>query len=80
MNRARALENLDRFTEAEQLLEHARAVLLAAAMAQEVARVDLNLGALILRQGRYQEALQHLERSRDGFAALDNDVEVVVID
>jgi len=79
INKANALENLDRFREARALLEQARATLADHGCTLEVARADLNLGILHTRLGRFDEALAALDRAEAGFAALDNEVEQAVV-
>lgn len=78
-NRAFALLDMDRFAEAEPLLQQARSALAAAGHAQEVARLDLNLGVLAYRRGRYLESLRRLERAHAGFAAIPNPLEVATV-
>jgi len=46
----------------------------------EAARTQLNLGLLYTRMGRYRQALQALERARQGFSAPDNEMEAAVVD
>lgn len=78
-NRAFALLDMDRFAEAEPLLQQARRALAAAGHAQEVARLDLNLGVLAYRRGRYLESLRRLERAHAAFAAIPNPLEVATV-
>ncbi len=80
INRAHALQELDRFGEAEMLLYAARAVLAHTGHAQEVARADLNLGLLAYRRGHYLAALQHLETAHHGLEAIGNHVDVAFAD
>lgn len=79
VNRAIVLEDMDRFTAAERLLAQARLVLVRHEYGHEVARVDLNLGALAYRRGRYQDALGHLEAAHTGFTVASNPVEAAVV-
>lgn len=79
VNKAYVLENLDRFLEAIDLLEQARALFVDHECATEMARVDLNLGITYTRLGRYDEALAALDQAEQGFAALDNEMEVAVV-
>ncbi|MBN1873652.1 MAG: CHAT domain-containing protein [Anaerolineae bacterium] len=80
INQANLLENLDRFTEAESLLQRAREILVAEARFLEVARADLNLGVLYTRIGRYDAADRALTQAERGFANLDNALEEAVVD
>lgn len=78
-NRAFALLEMDRFAEAESLLRHAATTLAAAGQAQEVARLDLNLGVLAYRRGHYLDALRYLEAAQQGFAAIPNPLEEATV-
>lgn len=80
VNRAKVLENLDDFVQAEALLLAARPVFVEHAQALTLARLDLNLGTLLARQGRYQTSLDAYAQARIGFAALQNEMEVAVVD
>ena len=80
VNRAKVLENLDDFVQAEALLNAARPVFVEHGQALTLARLDLNLGTLLARQGRYQAALDNYADARAGFAALQNEMEVAVVD
>ena len=79
INRALLLAKMDQFDAAEKLFTEARLILVECESDQEVARADLNLGILAYRRGQYQRALQYLEISHDGFAALPNWTEVAVV-
>lgn len=80
INRAHALQEMDRFADAETLLHSARAALAQTGQTQEVARADLNLGLLAYRQGHYQAALHHLETAHQGFEAIGNQADVAFAD
>lgn len=80
VNRAKVLENLDDFVQAEALLVAARPIFAEHAQSLTLARLDLNLGTLLARQGRYQAALDAYAAARAGFAALQNEMEVAVVD
>lgn len=80
INRAHALQEMDRFGEADALLHAARTVLAQTGHAQEVARADLNLGLLAYRRGHYQAALRHLETAHHGLEAIGNQVDVAFAD
>ena len=71
-NAATALTNLDRLREAETLYTSARAVYAEQGTDAALARVDVNLGNLALRQGRYGAALDLLRSAADVFDSLRN--------
>jgi tetratricopeptide (TPR) repeat protein len=71
-NAATTLTNLDRLREAETLYAAARSVYAEHGTEAALARVDVNLGYLAFRQGRYGAALDLLRRAGDVFAALRN--------
>jgi len=71
-NAATALTNLDRLREAEILYSAARAVYAEQGTEAALARVDVNLGNLALRQGRYGAALDLLRGAADVFDSLRN--------
>jgi CHAT domain-containing protein len=68
-NAATALTSLDRLREAETLYAAARAAYAEQGTDAALARVDVNLGYLALRQGRYGAAIDLLRRAAD---VLDN--------
>ncbi len=78
VNRAYVLEKVDRFAEAEGLLQTAVSTLTTEGYDQEVARAELNLGALAYRTGQYQLALQRLNKAYDHFAAIPVPAEMAV--
>lgn len=78
-NRAFALLEMDQFAAAEPLLRQARTTLAAAGQAQEVARLDLNLGVLAYRRGHYLDSLRYLETAQQGFAAIPNPLEEATV-
>jgi tetratricopeptide (TPR) repeat protein len=71
-NAATALTNLDRLREAETLYAAARATYAAQGTDAALARVDVNLGYLALRQGRYGAAVDLLRQAADVFDSLHN--------
>jgi tetratricopeptide (TPR) repeat protein len=71
-NAATTLTNLDRLREAETLYAAARAVYAEHGTDAALARVDVNLGYLAFRQGRYGAALDLLRRAGDVFESLHN--------
>ena len=71
-NAATALTNLDRLREAETLYAAARATYAAQGTDAALARVDVNLGFLAFRQGRYGAAVDLLRRAADVFDSLRN--------
>jgi len=71
-NAATALTNLDRLREAETLYSAARAAYAEQGTDAALARVDVNLGNLALRQGRYGAALDLLRGAADVFDSLRN--------
>jgi tetratricopeptide (TPR) repeat protein len=71
-NAATALTNLDRLREAEILYSAARAVYAEQGTDAALARVDVNLGNLALRQGRYGAAVDLLRGAADVFDDLRN--------
>ena len=71
-NAATALTNLDRLREAETLYSAARAVYAEQGTDAALARVDVNLGNLALRQGRYGAAVDLLGGAADVFDCLRN--------
>ncbi|RRR69927.1 MAG: CHAT domain-containing protein [Candidatus Viridilinea halotolerans] len=78
-NLALALEGLGRFSEAEAHLLAARADLDAADYADELSRLDMNLGLLAGRRGRYPEALRLLEQAEQGFQQNQNGSELAFL-
>ncbi len=79
INRANALEGLDRFEEAIALLREGRAGLAVLDHLLEVARADLNLGITYTRLGRYEEALTAFASAEAGFKSLDVPSEVAIV-
>jgi tetratricopeptide (TPR) repeat protein len=71
-NAATTLTNLDRLREAQTLYAAARAVYAEHGTDAAVARVDVNLGNLALRQGRYGAAVDLLRGAADVFDSLHN--------
>src|SRR5205823_399931 len=71
-NAATALTNLDRLREAETLYAAARAAYAEQGTDAALARVDVNLGYLAFRQGRYGAAVDLLRRAADVFDTLRN--------
>jgi tetratricopeptide (TPR) repeat protein len=71
-NAATALTSLDRWRDAETLFGAARAVYAEQGTDAALARVDVNLGYLALRQGRYGAAVDLLRRAADVFDDLRN--------
>lgn len=71
-NAAIALTNLDRLREAQTLYVAARSGYAEQGTDAALARIDMNLGYLALRQGRYGAALDLLRRAGDVFADLRN--------
>jgi tetratricopeptide (TPR) repeat protein len=71
-NAATALTNLDRLQEAETLYAAARATYAEQGTDAALARVDVNLGFLASRQGRYGAAVDLLSRAADVFDNLRN--------
>jgi tetratricopeptide (TPR) repeat protein len=71
-NAATALTSLDRLREAETLYAAARAFYAEQGTDAALARVDVNLGYLALRQGRYGAAVDLLRRAADVFDTLRN--------
>lgn len=79
VTQAVALERLDRFAQAKALLRHALAVFSADSRVPW-ARAALNLGVLLQRLSRYQEALHWLERSRQAFCQAGIEMDAAVAD
>ncbi|HEX2911965.1 MAG TPA: CHAT domain-containing tetratricopeptide repeat protein [Chloroflexia bacterium] len=71
VNRANTLTQLNRFRQAAQDYETCRADFAARGMTALVAVIDANLGFLLFRQGRYNEALSLLNAAREGFEATE---------
>jgi len=71
-NAATALTNLDRLREAETLYAAARTYHAEQGTEAALARVDINLGYLAFRQGRYGAAVDLLRRAADVFESLPN--------
>jgi CHAT domain-containing protein len=71
-NAATTLTNLDRLREAQMLYAAARAVYAEHGTDAALARVDVNLGYLAFRQGRYGEAVDLLRQAVDVFETLRN--------
>jgi tetratricopeptide (TPR) repeat protein len=71
-NAATTLTNLDRLREAETLYAAARATYAEQGTAPALARVDVNLGYLALRQGRYGAAVDLLRGAAEVFDSLRN--------
>jgi tetratricopeptide (TPR) repeat protein len=70
-NLANVLAVQHRLREAEQLYEEALARAVAAGLDVMQAMIERNLGCFALDQGRYDQALDWLERSRRSYTALD---------
>jgi tetratricopeptide (TPR) repeat protein len=71
-NAATALTNLDRLREAEMLYAASRATYAEQGTDAALARVDVNLGYLAFRQGRYGAAVDLLRQAGDVFDTLRN--------
>ncbi len=71
-NAATALTNLDRLREAQTLYAAARATYATQGTDAALARVDVNLGFLAFRQGRYGAAVDLLRQAADVFDSLRN--------
>jgi tetratricopeptide (TPR) repeat protein len=71
-NAATALTNLDRLREAEMLYAASRATYAEQGTDAALARVDVNLGYLAFRQGRYGAAVDLLRQAGDVFDSLRN--------
>jgi CHAT domain-containing protein len=71
-NAATTLTNLDRLPEAQRLYAAARVVYAEHGTDAALARVDVNLGYLAFRQGRYGEAVDLLRQAVDVFESLRN--------
>jgi tetratricopeptide (TPR) repeat protein len=71
-NAATALTSLDRLREAETLYAAARAAYAEQGTDAALARVEVNLGYLAFRQGRYGAAVDLLRRAADVFDTLRN--------
>jgi tetratricopeptide (TPR) repeat protein len=71
-NAATALTSLDRLREAETLYAAARAAYAQEGTPAALARVDVNLGYLAFRQGRYGAAVDLLRQAADVFDSLRN--------
>lgn len=71
-NAATALTSLDRLREAETLYAAARSAYAEQGTDAALARVDVNLGFLAFRQGRYGAAVDLLRRAADVFDTLRN--------
>ena len=71
-NAATALTNLDRLREAQTLYAAARAAYAQHGTEAALARIDVNLGYLAFRQGRYGAALDLLRQAADVFESLEN--------
>jgi tetratricopeptide (TPR) repeat protein len=71
-NAATTLTNLDRLREAQTLYSAARAVYAQHGTDAALARVDVNLGYLAYRQGRYGAAVDLLRHAGDVFESLRN--------
>jgi tetratricopeptide (TPR) repeat protein len=71
-NAATTLTNLDRLREAETLYAAARTIYAEHGTDAALARVDVNLGYLAFRQGRYGAAVDLLRRAGDVFDSLRN--------
>src|SRR6202011_1541497 len=71
-NAATALTSLDRLREAETLYAAARATYAEQGTDAALARVDVNLGFLAFRQGRYGAAVDLLRQAADVFDSLHN--------
>ena len=71
-NAATALTSLDRLREAETLYAAARSAYAEQGTDAALARVDVNLGFLAFRQGRYGAAVDLLRRAADVFNTLRN--------
>ncbi len=71
-NAATALTNLDRLREAEMMYAASRATYAEQGTDAALARVDVNLGYLAFRQGRYGAAVDLLRQAGDVFDSLRN--------
>jgi CHAT domain-containing protein len=71
-NAATTLTNLDRLREAQTLYAAARAVYAEHGTEAALARVDVNLGYLAFRQGRYGAAVDLLRQAVDVFDTMHN--------
>lgn len=71
-NAANALTQLDRLREAEALYRASRAFYAARGARAAVAGIDVNLGYLAFRQGRYGAAVDTLRAAAEAFDALGN--------
>jgi tetratricopeptide (TPR) repeat protein len=71
-NAATALTNLDRLREAETLYAAARSTYAEEGTDVALARVDVNLGFLAFRQGRYGAAVDLLRQAADVFDSVRN--------
>lgn len=80
VTQAWALERLDRFTEAEGLLQNALQTFSAQRVWIPWARTALHLGMLRARLADYQIALHWLEKSRRGFGESDIEMDVACVD
>ncbi|MBN9392907.1 MAG: CHAT domain-containing protein [Chloroflexi bacterium] len=69
LNRANTLTQLNRFRQAEQDYETCREEFTKRGQTALLAFVDINMGFLLFRQGRYQEALTLLAAAIEGFEA-----------
>ncbi len=69
LNRANTLTQLNRFRQAEQDYETCREDFTRRGQTALLAFVDINLGFLLFRQGRYHEALTLLSAAIEGFEA-----------
>ncbi len=74
INRAKAMEKLS--LPRGGLVAESAPRALAQDVALDVSRADLNLAHLAYRRGRYRQAIELYGRARDGFADLENEMEV----
>lgn len=69
LNRANTLTQLNRFHQAEEDYEFCREEFTRQGQTASLAFVDINLGFLLFRQGRYHEAITMLTAAIEGFEA-----------
>lgn len=77
---ATTLTSQHRFTEAEALYAEAMRRADAEQLDVTLAEAECNMGCLALYQGRYERALEYLERSRRRYALLDMPHELAIAD
>lgn len=66
----------DRLTEAQYFFEQSHSIFIELEFQQEIHRLEMCLGELAQRQGRYQDALQFLELAQSGFETIGLPAEV----